>query len=87
MVIIYGKPNCIYCERAKNLLSGLMIQYEYKDISDPNIRDELLDLVPAAKTVPQIWVGDSYIGGYIELVDYISNRPTSWDGDYGQEVF
>lgn len=86
--IVYGKPNCVYCDRAKRLLNGLNIDFDYKDVSLPGFREELLELVPSAKTVPQIWLHDSYIGGYDALVTFLETakkNPVEWDnGNYGQ---
>ena len=64
---VYSKPNCPSCERAKLLLDLKECLYEVKDASDPEIKEELLALVPNARSVPQIFEDDIYVGGYEEL--------------------
>jgi len=64
---VYSKPNCPACDRAKTLLSIRECIYEVKDATDPEIREELLDLIPNARSVPQIFEDETYIGGYEEL--------------------
>lgn len=52
MYIIYGKDNCIWCDRAKELLDGV---YIFKNVMTSEIhRDEFLEEFPGAKTVPKI---------------------------------
>lgn len=37
----------------------------------PEVLDQLRELVPGAKTVPQIFIDGTYIGGYTDLVDHL----------------
>lgn len=71
--IIWSKYNCHYCESAKKLLESKSIPYEEKKIGDGYTKEELLEAVPDARTVPQIFLDDEYIGGYTELVDKLKN--------------
>ena len=67
-VIIYTSPICNYCSAAKHLLSKKKIRYEEIDIgNDVKKRDEMLKKSNGAKTVPQIFIGEKHIGGYVEL--------------------
>ena len=70
MLIIIGKPNCKYCEKAKDYCNSKEIAYEYFDMAE---HTEVKDLVVAmgAETVPQIFDGFSHVGGYEELVKYL----------------
>ena len=43
------------------------IEYEEKNIADGHKIQDLLELVPNAKTMPQIWLNEEYVGGYFEL--------------------
>lgn len=69
--VIYGKDNCSYCEKAKNLLTIKKLEFEYLTLDKDYTREELLDLAPDARTVPQIWLENKgellYIGGYTQL--------------------
>ena len=61
---VYGKEPCPYCAMAKALLESLGEPYEYITLKSP---DELRELVPTARTVPQIFKDGEYIGGFNEL--------------------
>ena len=65
--IVWSKPNCPHCTSAKLLLKLNNIEYEEKNIADGHKIQDLLALVPNAKTMPQIWLDDKHIGGYKEL--------------------
>lgn len=71
MIIVYTKPNCIFCEKAKSLLTSYDLPFQERDITTSTNKQELLLLLPQAKTVPQIWVDEQYIGGYSELSEYL----------------
>ena len=67
-VVIYTGPICNYCSAAKHLLSKKKIRYEEIDIgNDVKKRDEMLKKSNGAKTVPQIFIGEKHVGGYVEL--------------------
>ena len=53
-VVIYTKPDCTYCGRAKKLLAIQGIPYQEIVIGTDVTREEFLELIPNAKTVPQI---------------------------------
>ena len=65
--IIWSKYHCPYCDQAKALLTSKGIQFEEKKIGDGYTREELLEAVPDARTVPQIFLDDKLIGGFTEL--------------------
>ena len=65
--IVWSKPNCPQCTSAKQLLKIKGIEYEEKNIADGHKIQDLLALVPNAKTMPQVWLDDEHIGGYLEL--------------------
>jgi glutaredoxin len=68
--VIWSKDNCIFCDKAKQLLHDLDITYEERSLSKDWTKDQLLQVVPNALTVPQIFIDNVYIGGYTELIDY-----------------
>jgi glutaredoxin len=47
------------------------------DITDEATKERLLTEVPHARTVPQIFYNETYIGGYNELHERIRNNDTS----------
>ena len=48
------------------------IEYVEKKIGDLYTKEDLLEAVPNAKTVPQIFLDDEYIGGYDQLVTHLN---------------
>jgi glutaredoxin 3 len=66
-VIVWSKYNCPQCEQAKSLLKQKGIQFEERKIGDGWMKEELLEAVPTAKSVPQIFMNEEYVGGLTEL--------------------
>jgi len=65
--IVWSKNQCPYCEQAKSLLKLKNIDYEERNINKEYTREQLLEAVPNARTVPQIFLDDKLIGGFTEL--------------------
>ena len=66
MYKIYTQNNCGYCVAAKNLLDKKGEQYEEIHLEDnPDAKNKLKQ--NGLRTVPQIWLDEEYIGGYVEL--------------------
>ena len=70
--VIWSKYNCTYCDQAKALLTSKGIQFEEKKIGDGYTKEELLEAVPNARTVPQIFLDGELIGGFTELKQKLS---------------
>lgn len=82
MVIIYGKSNCIYCEKAKKLCIDYKLDYEYRNVAQIEYLEEFVEKFPGAKTVPQIIWYDKVIGTYENFATEIENTI----GGYGENV-
>lgn len=65
-VTVYTTPYCPYCHRAKLLLRSKGVDFEEIDASDDDLRAELVARTQW-RTVPQIFIGEEFIGGYDEL--------------------
>jgi glutaredoxin len=65
--VVWSKPSCVYCEKSKALLKSKGIMYEEKNIAEGYDIQDLLELVPNAKTMPQIWLDEEHVGGFFEL--------------------
>ena len=70
-VTIYTKDECAYCVRAKELLEEHKVEYEELKIGTDVTKYQLLQKVPHAQTVPQIFFGEKYIGGYEQLREWL----------------
>ena len=65
--LIWSKYHCPYCDQAKALLTSKGIVFEEKKIGDGYTKEELLEAVPNARTVPQIFLDGELVGGFTEL--------------------
>ena len=71
--IVWSKDNCTYCDQAKKLLEEKGIEFEEKKIGHGYTLENLLEVVPNARTAPQIFLGERYIGGFMELKEEMIN--------------
>jgi glutaredoxin len=65
--VVWSKYHCPYCDQAKALLKQQGIAFEEKKIGDGYTREDLLEAIPTARTVPQIFLDGELIGGFTEL--------------------
>ncbi|MCB1330913.1 MAG: glutaredoxin 3 [Maritimibacter sp.] len=69
-VTIYTKPYCGYCHAAKRLLAHKGVDFTEIDISgNPELRREMIQKAGGRSTVPQIWIGDTHVGGFDDIDD------------------
>ena len=81
-IVIYSKPNCPWCVKAKELMNKLNLEYSEKILDVDYTRDELRELVNGSApvsmtpplTVPQIFVYNKRVGGYEDFVEYCDNH-------------
>jgi glutaredoxin 3 len=73
-VVIWSKPNCPYCSRAKNVLTSHGIQFEEKMLDRDFTREILQEQYPTAKTFPVVVVDGFYIGGYSQLAQKLNEE-------------
>jgi glutaredoxin 3 len=66
--IVWSKDACPYCVQAKNLLNSKNIEFEERNIMEGTwTKEQLLEAVPTARTLPQIFLDEQYVGGFNEL--------------------
>ena len=65
--IVWSKDQCPYCVQAKALLESKGIEYEERNVSQDWTKEQLLEAVPTARTLPQIFLDDAHVGGFNEL--------------------
>jgi len=65
--IVWSKDQCPYCDQAKNLLKIKGIEFEERNVSKDWTREQLLEAVPTARTLPQIFLNEELVGGFTEL--------------------
>ena len=69
--VIWSKYNCPFCDQARNLLKSKAIPFEERKIGDGWTKEELLEAVPNARTLPQIFINEELVGGFTELREYL----------------
>ncbi|GAD60474.1 glutaredoxin 3 [Brevundimonas sp. BAL450] len=67
-VVIYTKPYCPYCVRALALLERKGADFEEVEAAfDPEKKAEMIQRANGARTFPQVFIGDTHVGGSDEL--------------------
>jgi len=72
--VVWSKYHCPFCDQAKALLKAKGIEFKEKKIGDGYTKEELLEAVPTARTVPQVFLDDQLIGGFTELKKYFESE-------------
>jgi glutaredoxin 3 len=72
--VIWSKYHCPYCDQAKALLEQQGIEFEERKIGDGFTKEELLEAVPNARSVPQILIDNRLIGGFTDLQKYFKEN-------------
>ncbi|MEZ5925951.1 MAG: glutaredoxin 3 [Hyphomicrobiaceae bacterium] len=69
-ITIYTTATCPYCHAAKALLRRKGAQFEEIDVnSAPGLRARMREMAGGRNTVPQIWIGETHVGGCDDLHD------------------
>ncbi len=66
-VTLYVTGWCPYCQRAKNLLAAKNVVFSEIDVDDPKSREEMIAR-SNRRTVPQIFIGTTHVGGCDDLL-------------------
>ena len=66
-VTLYGTRFCPYCIAARRLLASRAIDFEDISVDNDRALRQHMEQISGRNTVPQIWVGETHIGGYTEL--------------------
>ena len=66
-VTIYTTRFCPYCIAAKRLLTSKGVEFEEIDAGNPNVRSQMTERAGGRYTVPQIFIGDTHVGGSDDL--------------------
>ena len=73
--VVWSKDQCGYCVMAKNLLKNEGVEYEERNINQgPWTREQLLEAVPHARTLPQVFLDGNLIGGYDQLKKHFESK-------------
>ena len=71
-VTIYTTMLCPYCHMAKELLRHKGVSFEEIDVTGRMaLREEMTRKAGGRRTVPQIWIGEAHVGGFLHALDRI----------------
>lgn len=70
--IIYTRPDCGYCEKAKALITQKGHKYSEVVLGTDITKEELFEMFPGVKTVPIVVLDGQKIGGYVELTETVN---------------
>lgn len=72
---VYSKENCSWCDKAKSLLKLRKMEYTEipfsATVTKQTVEARAGDGVKI-NTVPQIFIDDKHVGGYLQLVEYLA---------------
>lgn len=69
-VEIYTSPLCGFCHAAKRLLTQKNVSFSEIDVlADPSRKPEMIERAGGRRTVPQIFIGETHVGGCDDLFD------------------
>lgn len=66
-VEIYTTQWCPYCSAAKELLHEKGVSFTEIDADDPDVRMAMVARANGRRTVPQIFIGSTHVGGYDDM--------------------
>jgi glutaredoxin 3 len=66
-VLVYGNASCPYCGAARMLLTRKAIKFRDIDVSNDADAYTKMQQRSGSRTVPQIFIGDTHVGGFDEL--------------------
>ena len=72
--VMWSKYDCTFCDQAKSLLELHGYAIEERKIGDGWTKEELLEEVPTARSVPQIFIDGTLIGGFTDLQKHFNGN-------------
>ena len=66
-VTVYTTNYCPYCVRAKDLLKRKGVSFSEVSVEDDAVRAAMVERAGGRRTVPQIFIGETHVGGFDDL--------------------
>ena len=74
-IIVYSKPACQFCVKAKDLLTRLGYEYTEKVVTkDISLEEFFKELGKTVRVIPQIVIDGEHIGSFNELTEYFADK-------------
>lgn len=74
---VWSQHSCQYCDMSKKALraAGYTVTENMIGIDEGNYsKEHLLQAVPGARSVPQVFINGEYVGGYQEVLAYLRSK-------------
>lgn len=71
--VVWSQEPCAWCDAAINFLTAKGYDVEVRKIGNGYTKKDLIDVVPNARSVPQIFIDGNHIGGFNELKGLLSD--------------
>lgn len=68
VITLYSTAICPYCVAAKNFLKSKGLQWQEVRIDTDPVQRERMQQRTRRTSVPQIFVGDTHVGGYDDMM-------------------
>jgi len=68
---VWTQDNCVYCGMAKAVLKSRGYTVIERKLGCNATKEELYAKIPNARSLPQVFINDTLVGGYPELKDYL----------------
>jgi glutaredoxin len=82
MIEVYGKPDCGYCAKAKELLEERKVPFKYYTVGEDIDARSLVERFPGIRTVPVVVSNGSLVGGFDDLKSYIEDTTNGHGDDF-----
>ena len=77
-IVIYTQDTCEFCDSTKKEFEKRSWDYTSHNVKHEDNKKALLELLPNAKTVPQIWIDNKHVGGYYDLISWFEDEWNHW---------
>ncbi|WP_111497361.1 MULTISPECIES: GrxA family glutaredoxin [Marinobacter] len=75
-ITIFGRPSCGFCVRAKQLCEVKGFDFKFVNMIEEGVSKADIEqtIGKPVQTVPQIFIGETHVGGYTEFATYVHER-------------
>lgn len=65
-VVFFSKTDCPFCDKLADDLEAMVVPFKKVMLNEIDLKDDLVSLT-ACNTVPQLFIGGQFVGGYKEF--------------------
>jgi glutaredoxin len=68
---VWSQNPCPWCDRVKALIKSKGYSYNEKVLGENATKQELIEVIPSARSVPQVVINGEVVGGFAETERYL----------------